>query len=370
MLADSNGAGSQPLWVVVLDSDPRYTYEALVYVALMSAVGGLPGESVHVHVMPGADQEAVRQFRNWGATLHQIQPTNGGSFGNNLAMYTCSDCLSAPMLVKSDLDLAPTKELGGLAFEADFVGVLQPAPSPPTPSLIGLAEYLGVSGKMTLEKTLSGDLVPLGNFNGGFVAMKPVAVEQLGRAHPFWYQRLLSDPALLGMYARSAIQVSRLLAQLETGLVAESFDRSWNFHPNIGRMDLLRASVREVNGEPRILHYGDRLTARGLLPLRGVSELDQILANVNEVIETEVLSTALGREAAANSYTWINRGRLKEEKLERQAKRSQNLQMRVQRLRQKNRAQRPTLAGASRDELVGEAVRRLKRRVRSSLRGK
>lgn len=268
----------------VVDDDPKYTRQALLWAASLLIHGGQSAESLVVHTVGEGDPRLRALLSSWGVDVVQIEAFDvRHRYSNKLAQFATASLQNADYVVLCDCDLA-------------FAGSISPwlrgerirariAQRPWLPPAQWKAIFAAASLRLPTTRVLAGNGAPtLPTFcNGGLYIIPRALFAPIGAVWCRWDRWLLERLELMKPLQVFADQVSFSLACGELGLTIDYLPFELNYPMASGQAALPKGDRWRVC-EPRVLHYHDLTGPRGFLHMGKVASVNAAVERINELI--------------------------------------------------------------------------------------
>jgi hypothetical protein len=274
--------GSDGVFSCVVDSDPRFHFDALRWYAALRGVVGVPAHEMVVHAVGGTESDVLDFLRSQGVAVEAIQRFDERS-------PHCNKISGAIRLaergvegsaVLTDTDVVVLEDPRQLnvppgAMASRIVG----APNPPLRILENMFEAarLQIRGLEPLDWQ-PGELTVSGHGNGGLYIVPGETLPTLALSWARWARWLMEHVAVLENFPRHIDQPSMALALSELGITPLRLDLRWNFPAQNP------ARIPANADRPSIIHYHKSVGRGALLKRTGVAAVDEQIDSANEAI--------------------------------------------------------------------------------------
>jgi hypothetical protein len=270
------------VFACVVDSDPRFHFDALRWYAVLRGVAGVATHDMVVHAVGGTDSDALRFLRTQGVAVEAVEPFDARSPHcnkisgairlaargvNGLAVLTDTDI--AVLEDPRRLDIAPDETASRI------VGA-------PNPTLRILRNVFAAAGLKILGLEPL-DWVPdestvAGHGNGGLYLIPGEALADVAASWARWARWLMEHVALLEDFPRHIDQPSMALALSDLGITPRRLDIRWNFPAHNP------ARIPSRSERPAVVHYHRNVDERGLIRPTGIAAVDEQVETANKAI--------------------------------------------------------------------------------------
>lgn len=268
----------------VVDNDPKYARQAVLWAASLLIHGVQDAESLVVHTVGEGEPRLRALLNSWGVDVVQIEAFDARHrYSNKLAQFESASLQNADLVVLCDCDLAFAASISpwlkGERIRARIAQRPWLAPAQ------WKAIFATANLSLPTDRVLSVNGAPtLPTFcNGGLYIIPQALFSQLGIAWSKWDRWLLERPELIKPRETFTDQISFTLACEELGLTIDYLPIELNYPMGPNRAATLKANGRKV-GAPRVLHYHDLVGPRGFLHKDKAASVNAAIDRVNELV--------------------------------------------------------------------------------------
>ena len=272
----------------VIDRQPMYCYQGLVFASSLIDLAGVDPSSIVVHAIEGVPRKAKEALREIGVSIVTMSPFDPRHrYSNELVQLQCRALRDADHVVLCDADLAFAGSIARWSAGPGLRAKTVDYALPPLPMWRDILVAFGFNGEpASRPATHSEELTYANNLNGGLYVTPQSILERLRVLWPEWNRRVLDHVDLLGEYRVHVDQVSLALALTAMGEEVDYLPPELNYPTHI---PFRTGALKEP---PLVLHYHTRLTPRGrLLPI-GEPLADRSIGLVNKAIAQRGLAAA------------------------------------------------------------------------------
>ncbi|BCY09658.1 hypothetical protein [Actinoplanes sp. L3-i22] len=267
----------------VVDDDPRFARQALLWAASLMIYGLQSAESLVVHTIGDGDPRLRELLGSWGVQVVPVEAFDERHpYSNKLAQFGSGALGGAGHVVLCDCDLAfaapITPWLRGDRIRARIAQ--RPQLREEQWAALFAEAGLRLPGRRVLAG--NGEPTPAAFCNGGLYVLPGRLFAEFGDAWSTWNRWLLDRIELLGPAHMFADQVSFAIACEHLGHTVDYLPIDLNYHTR-GSSAALRGSGRRY-AEPRVLHYHRMVGPRGLLRMERISSRNAATERINDVI--------------------------------------------------------------------------------------
>lgn len=269
-----NSAG---LIACVVDAPPVLHTQALRWYTSLHALAGVAPSDMMVLAVNGTRSQTLRYLAEQGVQILDIPGFDERSPNcNKICAMAAVSGDAWPVIAMTDCDVAFLSDPRDVKVAKGAITAKQvDTPNPPIDQLIRLVKTAGLE----LPAEVSLDLVPgertlRGYANGGLYIGPPAVFARLSPAWSSWAKWILERNAVLEIPLFYIDQSALLLALIESGIVHESLDISWNCPTHLKR-ELPRLSAVHA------LHYHRAVDAVGNLKPTANPTVNQAIERVN-----------------------------------------------------------------------------------------
>jgi len=268
----------------VVDQDPRFAQQALVWAASLLTYGGQEADSLVIHTIGECDSEYRKIFEDWGIKIRAVRSFDvRHPNSNKLIQLESEELHSADYVVLCDCDTAFCEPISAWikgdsiqARIASFAGL----------SVRGWESVFQLAGlsvpALRVKSVLNcQDTLPT-YCNGGIYIIPQILLQTLREAWPRWDRWLLEHNELIGPRLAFADQISFAMSCEEMGLHVDHLPLEMNFD-GVSRPQGLFRVTGKTEIQPLVLHY-HQLNKGGLLPSTQISSVNQQIRKINDLI--------------------------------------------------------------------------------------
>ena len=281
----------------VVDSDPRFHFEALRWYATLRRVAAVQAHDMVVNAVGGTDSDILNFLRSQGVTVEAIEP-----FAERWPW--CNKISGAIRLAERGV------EGSAVLTDTDFVVLEDPRrlnipPGAVASRLVGFPRpslrilenifetaELEIPGLEHLDWR-PGEVTVSGHGNGGLYIIPGATLSTLVLSWTRWAKWLMEHVALLENFPTCVDQVAMPLAATELGITPHRLDMRWNF-PFKKHSELIPSDVDRPAG----IHYHRNVDRGGLLKRIGIAAVDEQIDSANQAF------TQVWHEAFPNASLW------------------------------------------------------------------
>lgn len=266
----------------VVDQDPRFAQQALVWACSLLTYGGEEAESVVVHTVGESHADYIQVLRGWGMETPVVQPFDARHpYSNKLVQLESERLHSADHVVLCDCDIVfcgdITPWITGDIVRARIASLVPPR------RLERIFETAGLSLPAVRAKTL---LVGRETFptycNGGIYIIPRAVLQELREVWPRWDRWLLDRLDLIKPFGIFVDQISFAMSCEELGLSVDHLSVALNFD-TVYLPGRVHRVVGKTEIQPLVLHYHE-LDASGLLRLTPLPSVNRQVRKINDLI--------------------------------------------------------------------------------------
>jgi hypothetical protein len=268
----------------VVDNDPKFARQALLWVASLLIYGGQSAESLVVHTVGKGEPRLCALLSSWGVDVVQTETFDARhAYSNKLMQFATPSLRNADYVVLCDCDLAFTASiepwLRGEKIRA------RPVHRPWLSAAQWKAIFAAANLRLPTGTVLAGDGArTLRTFcNGGLYVIPQALVAEIGIVWSKWDRWLLERVDLTKPHGMFADQISFTLACEELGLTINYLPIELNYEAGSNYAELLRADGLTFS-EPRVLHYHHLVGPRGFLHKGKTTSSNAAIEKINELI--------------------------------------------------------------------------------------
>jgi hypothetical protein len=268
----------------VVDDDPKYIRQAVLWAASLLVYGEQRAESLVVHTVGQADPGLRHLLDHWGIEMVEVQAFDGRHrYSNKLTQFETASLREADVVVLCDCDLAFTRSvmpwIQGERLRARIAHRpwLRPAQWDAIFASANLrlptARVRAGNGEWTLPSFC----------NGGLYMMPRALFDEMGDVWVKWNRWLLERLELLHPLQMFADQVSFSLACEDLGLRIDYLPVELNYHLGF-------SPTASPDGDdwwidvPRVLHYHKRMGPDGYLQGGQIQPVTAAVVQINGLI--------------------------------------------------------------------------------------
>lgn len=268
----------------VVDQDPKFARQALVWAASLLTYGGEEAESVVVHTVGESHADCLQVLRGWGIETPVVQPFDERHANSNkLAQLESEALYSADYVVLCDCDIAFCQDISpwimGDAIRAriaSFAGL----PHRQWEKVFRMAELSLPAARV--KAVLNGlDTLPT-YCNGGIYILPQSLLQKLREVWPRWDRWLLDRRDLIRPFDAFADQISFAMSCEELHLSVDHLPLELNFD-GVSRPRGLHRVVGKTEIQPLVVHYHE-LDAKGLLRFTQIPAVNREIRKINDLI--------------------------------------------------------------------------------------
>jgi hypothetical protein len=283
------------LYACVVDTDPRFHFDALRWYASLTRIAGVAARDLVVHVVDGTTSDVLEWLELQGVSIRPVGLFDARArYCNKIsgALALAARGVSG-IAVLTDADTAICEDLRALRLAPASIAMkVVDAENPRLPVLKAVFEAAGVELPPLVPLEYFPDrFTAATNANGGLYVIRGQALPRLAAAWEYWARWLLDRAEELGV-VKHADQVAMALAVAEAGLETLRLGTRWNFPTHN------REWISEDIEAPAMLHYHNEVQPDGLIAPFGLPGIDKRIRAVNEAI-AEVLREATPDLASA-----------------------------------------------------------------------
>jgi hypothetical protein len=294
------------IYSCVIDRQPMYRYQGLVFASTLIDLGGVDPSNIVVHAMEGVPHKTRDDLRRLGVSVVTMSPFDPRHpYSNKLVQLQSRALRDADHVVLCDADLAFAGPIAQWIAGPRLRGKTVDYALPPIPVWRDiLAAFRFDSEPASRPATHSGEPTYANNLNGGLYIVPQPIFERLGAIWPEWNRRVLDRVDLLGEYHVHVDQVSLALALTEMGEEIDYLPPGLNFPTHV---PFRSGPLKEP---PLVLHYHTRMNPRGRLLPMGEPVVDKSTALVNKAIARRGLAAApLRKTLVMAAKHWVKNWR-------------------------------------------------------------
>ena len=281
------------IYSCVIDHQPMYRYQGLVFASTLIDLGGVDPSSIVVHAIEGVPDKTKDALREFGVSVVTVAPFDRRHrYSNKLVQLKSRALQDADHVVLCDADLAFAGPIAQWIAGSRLRGKTVDHALPPMPVWRDVLAAFGFDGEpASRPATHSGELTYASNLNGGLYIVPEPLFGRLGAVWPEWNRRVLDRLDLLGEYHVHVDQVSLALALTAMRQEIDYLPPALNYPTHIP----FRAGT--LKEPPLVLHYHTRLSPRGRLLPTGEPKVDRSVLLVNKALARRGLAAASLRKS-------------------------------------------------------------------------
>jgi 2-polyprenyl-3-methyl-5-hydroxy-6-metoxy-1,4-benzoquinol methylase len=189
----------------VVDSRPRYGYQAFHLAKSLIEHCGAHSDTIHVHMTRGVSAHVRRTFAELGCSTHALERFGDGKYCNKIAQLENLLAVDFEQAVLVDTDMIAVSDIRPALTDHFVQGKIVDLPNP---SLTALAEIGECAGLATLPSVVETDAgcgqTYLGNCNGGLYVIPKAFARTVSEQWRRWALHLLDHPEVLRREGKEA----------------------------------------------------------------------------------------------------------------------------------------------------------------------
>ena len=268
----------------VVDADPKYARQTLLWAASLLIHGGQEAESLVVHTIGERDPRLHEILDSWGVEQVAAEPFDARHpYSNKLVQFATPSLRNADFAVLCDCDLAFAASVARWTRGQRIRARIADRPWLPLEQWRAIFEAADLM--LPRGRVLAGNGAPtLPSFcNGGLYMVPRQLFAPIGDLWCRWDRWLLDHAELLGSRTIFADQVSFALACEDLGYRIDYLPIELNFHTGKSPAALLRRD-RRPGLVPIVLHYHDLVGPRGFLFKEKVPSMNAATERINRLV--------------------------------------------------------------------------------------
>jgi len=271
----------------VVDTDPKYARQAVLWAASLLVHGEQEAESLVVHTIGETDPRLTDLLDSWGVEQVQVEPFDSRHpYSNKLVQFATPSLQQAQHVVLCDCDLAFAAPIAPWTKGDRIRARIVQRPWLPLTQWRSIFEAANIRFPRVRVRAGNGQPTLPSFCNGGLYVVPQRLFERVGSNWCQWDRWLLDHAELLGgPLAIFADQVSFTLACEAMGERIDYLPVELNYHSGT-RAAAAAARDGRKGFVPRVLHYHSAVGPRGFLFQERIPSMNAATERVNQLIRS------------------------------------------------------------------------------------